>query len=343
MFLRISGIGKPRISYAPPNEGAGAGGSTEVGAPAGGDTSVVPSGSPADSGSVQSQAPGSTAPSEASAGDTSSGSDFDFIRDIFGDSSQQEPVSKEAAAQQPAPSATEAQPAQATAPAQPAQQQPPPAQLEATAATAQQAAPLQQPGEVPRFDPADPFTLARGLVEHEAAAIEHLANTVFRLEPAEVEAIESDFAGNMPKLLAKVALFGQHQLLTQLGNIVPLMMQRSSEQRKIHETNANKFYDAWPNIDRQKHGELVNQLGVRYRKMFPEATLDQMIQQLGPLVLTAIGAQPTTPAAAQPPKGNGARPPQPRGFVPAAPGAAVQIQQVPDDPFGYMGPQSAEG
>lgn len=345
MLLRQ--FGRPQIAFSPPDEvGAAAPASPSSGSV---DSSAAPS-SPA-SGAQESPAsrgpdvPSERAPdggtTEAGAGDTSDSS-FDFIRDIFGDTSgsQSDPgVALEGAA---APQQREPQQPPAAAPAAVV---PPVAPAEVgRPATEQPASPPQQ--GLPQYDPADPHSLARGLVEHQAAAIENLAKGVFRLEPAEIEALETDFAGNIPKLFAKAAVFSQQQFLAQLGNIVPQMIQRMQQQTQTHQRNANRFYEAWPGIDQTKHGEIVNQLGVRYRKMFPEATLDQMIEQLGPLVLTAIGAQPTTmtraPGATQPgpAKGNGVRSPSPAGFVPAAPGQVVQSSQIQENPYAFMGTQT---
>jgi len=340
-------FGRPQPLWSPPDEvGAAAPSpsppsSSDSGAGASSAPSVAPE-SPASRGpaSPPDRAPGSGS-TEADAGGTpgAGGDSFDFIRDIFGDTSGRsvDPgVALETAPQQSKqPKPPEAAPA---APVPPT----PPVEVAQKVAEQPAAPPVQQGGQTPQYDPADPHSLARGLVEHEAAALESLAK-VFALGPAEIEALETDFAGSMPKLLAKAALFSQTQFLAQLGNILPQMLQRQQQQTQKHQENASRFYQAWPGIDQTKHGEVVNQLGIRYRKMFPEATLDQMIEQLGPLVLTAIGAQPTTmqraPQASQPGpvRGNGVRAQSPAGFAPANPGQVVQSQQVQENPFQYMG------
>lgn len=361
--MLLERFGMPRPVFAPPGEG-GSTSSNASSTPSSGSSSTPSTPSSGGSVSTEPKSPASSSPSatpnrapsegapEAGAGDTpSSDGSFDFIRDIFGDGPPQDGATvavegatapqTPASAQQQPPSAAKAAEAPPAA-AQP-QQQAAPSVAEQPASSGQQ-----QPPQRPQYDPADPTSLALGLLEHQAAAIENLAQTTFKLDPKEIEALETDFTGNLPKLLAKVAVFNQQQFLTQLGNIIPQMLQRQQAQTQKHSANEARFYQAWPQIDKAKHGELVTQLGVRYRKMFPNATLDQMVAELGPLVLTAAGLPPTAmhradagqPQGSKP--GNGVRSPStpPAGFVPAAPGQVVQSQQIPENPFGYMGPQT---
>lgn len=192
----------------------------------------------------------------------------------------------------------------------------------------------------PHLDPGDPITLARALVEHEAAAIEHTAQSLFTLSNEEVEALETDVVGTIPKLLAKVAVKVQQQQLAQLSRIVPMMIERHARVTQRHTANEDKFYQAWPGLDRSKHGDVVRKYGAVYRAMNPQATLDKMIADLGPMVMMAAGVQPGQ--SVQPSRqGNGAVPPrplhQPSAFVPAAGGTSGMSGSTQQGVFDFLG------
>jgi len=168
-----------------------------------------------------------------------------------------------------------------------------------------------------------------------------LAQSVFKLEQKDLEGLETDIAATIPLLLSRVAVFAQQQALTQMGRLMPSMMMRFGEMVQKHSANERLFYEAWPSLSRAQHGQQITELGIRYRQMFPNATLDQMIDHLGPLALSQLGmplvARTRTgqhaPAVAV---GNGRAAP-PRGFVPAAPGGTARTVQPADDPWSWMG------
>jgi hypothetical protein len=301
-----------------------------------GNSGAAPSSSPATS------TPGSTPSPAPSTPSSSEGQSYNFMSEVFGDSGTPEPAKAEP---QPAPQpAPQEQPQPAPAPAPPAQAAPQeaPAQVPASSPPGAQPTTAVEPQ---KFDPADPISLARGLDENREAAIEHLATTVFKLEPKELEELEVDVAGTVPKLLAKAVVFAQTQFLTQLSRVVPLMIQRHGQVTERHQQNLGEFYAAWPSLDKVKHGQAVNEIAVRYRQMFPNATKEQMIEHIGPMILATVGLPITAMhrGAVAPGKPNGGQPrpgtPRAVGFVPAAPGTVAQTTTVPEDPWSFMGPE----
>jgi hypothetical protein len=164
------------------------------------------------------------------------------------------------------------------------------------------------------------------------------------LEPKELEELEVDVAGTVPKLLAKAVVFAQTQFLTQLSRVVPLMIQRQAKVTETHQKNLSEFYSAWPTLDAARHGPVVQELAVRFRQLFPGVSKEQMIEQLGPMVLANAGLPIVAmhKGAAQPRQNGGQqRPAQAKsvGFVPAAPGTVAQSTTVPEDPWSFMGPE----
>lgn len=248
--------------------------------------------------------------------------DFSSIFESGGDTTPapQEPVVA-------APTATPVPPV----PQPPVGAEPPKPAVESTAPVtpAAQAAPSPQDAsqtQGPHLDPADPVSVAGQLAENESAIIDHLAGSMFKLTNEEVEALETDVVGTVPKLLAKAYVKAQHTMLSQMGRMIPQMIQRHAAVVERNTKNEGKFFARWPDLKADVHGTLVRTYGATYRAMHPQATLDEMIEHLGPMVMMAAKVVPSTnpgqPVAAAPlasvlPNG---RPAQPAPFMPAVGG-----------------------
>lgn len=337
MSFRLAQFGfRFRLLDDPPGGSSGGTGTTST--PGSGTSSpTAPASSP--SGSPGSASPGASS-SSASDGAPST-PDFDFTS-IF-EAPSDTPLPPVVVPAQPGPPVDPLKVAPAAAPAAPAaaQSQPPAAQPAAAPPASGQQAPAQQPAAAssPLFDPADPISLARALSENESAAIEHVAQTMFQLSPEDIGALEADVAGTVPKLLAKVVVKTNQQMLAQLGRIVPIMIGRHQEMVQRHTLNEGQFYKAWTQLDPAKHGTLVRELGAQYRRMNPDASLEKMIQDLGPFVLMRAGL-PLTGAALTPQAQPAAQPSQPAAFVPAGPGAVGHQTAAEPGTYDFLGQRS---
>jgi hypothetical protein len=281
--------------------------------------------------------------------DTSGSSDTDFGF-MFGSDDLDADPGQPLAPPAPTPTPAPVQPQPPVPPGQttpPAQQAPavsaPAAGVEAPAAPAP-TAPTSAAAQAPQLDPYDPGALASALTQNEAVAIEHVASTMFKLTPEEIEALETNVVDTVPKLFAKAFVKSQQNLFEQLGRIVPQMIARQGEAAKRYEANEAKFYSAWPGLSKEKHGAKVLEFARTYRQMNPQATLEQMIATVGPMVMVAAGVQPG--AAPQVPPGHQAsalapvgRPShQPSPFTPAHSmgGPAGPMTQVQGHPAELM-------
>jgi len=370
--MNVSLVEKYRDAAAlAPEDGSGGGvtgssapsGSTGGSSPGGGTTSSPGPSPSSPAGSTSTATPSAPSPGPTPAGvtepqspgGTPEGTDFSDFNSIFEDPGERTPVpppvivpplpSIAAPAQVPqAPAAPGAQPLVPPAPAIPGVATAP----EGTAQPGQSGA--SSPGQL---DPANPLVLAEALATHEEAAIAHFAQQ-FSLSPQELELLETNVAEAIPRLLAKTAIRVQQTFLASMGRMVPQMIQRHQEVTRRHSTNEDKFYSAWPQIDRSQLGPTVNRLGALYRQANPNAPLDQMIQELGPFVMATarIPFQGGVPAAApggaaglvvQPAGGssNGHAPPRtpPQSpFVPAAgPGVSSAAPISEENPWGFLG------
>lgn len=178
----------------------------------------------------------------------------------------------------------------------------------------------------PPLDPYDPVALANALQEHEQAAVAELANTTFKLSQEDVEALETDTVGTIPKLLARAHVKAQHAILTQMGRLIPVLIQRQTAAIQRNEQSLDKFFARWPDLDKLQHRDVVMKHASEFRRLHPTATFDEMQETLGPIVMMAAKVTPKAQSAA--PKVNGASPPQQQPFVPAPPGTPVATPSV---------------
>lgn len=233
------------------------------------------------------------------------------------------------------PTPTPAQPAPAQ-PATPTTPTPEPT-TPATTATPAPTEPTSQtvdPGSQPSLDPFDPGALAAHLRQNQEQVIQHVADNLFKLSDKDVEELESNTVGAIPRLLARSFVAAQENLLTQMARIVPMMVQRQGEVTKRHTEAETEFYSRWPDLKKDQHGQQVMQYAAVYRQMHPQATRKEMIEAVGPMVMMAAKVVPgATPVAQVPGQPNGqaspmtsaGRPPQPAPFVPAGPSAGGGI------------------
>lgn len=199
--------------------------------------------------------------------------------------------------------------------------------------------PTPQAPQAAELDRYDPGMLSQHLASNEAQALEYVAENVFKLTPQEIEALETNVVETVPKLLAKVFVKSQQNVLMQLASMVPVMIQRQTVAMQRNSENADQFYKRWPMIDKTQHGDLVMKYGAVYRQMHPTANLSQMIEDLGPMIMMAARIAPPIPGqappgqaanpAAQRAAGNGRSPP-PSPFTPAIGAAPASAASAPE-------------
>lgn len=337
--------------------GASPGGSTSTSSPSSGDSGGSSTSTPAAGQSDTSsgtppasvtgtQTPPTSAPSPSSSTSAASppaSSGFDFSS-IFGELDGSAPAPATVPPTVPATAA----PAAPATPATPAQPAPPVAQQpNATAAqpTQQTTAPAQsdtagQP-PAPRFDPTDPLSVASGLGQMRNEAIAHIAKTMFPLTEKDIEGLETNAGEVIPQLLARVFVAAQETYLQQLSRMIPAAFQRLNEKQTAFKKNEEAFFKAWPQLNVQTHGELIQRVGKVWRQQNPTATLEQAVKEIGPMVAFMAGV-PLTASTQQPASpNNGVRhAPQP-AFQPATSGVASMTDGKGDQgtPFDFLGAQ----
>ena len=299
-------------------------------APGGGSTSTPsPSSAPSSIPSGTTPDPGSSQTSTPSDGADSS---FEFMfANEGGDSNPFEGLSSLGETK---PEPTIPQPIPAAAP-QPVSGTPAPVPPAQTTTPVQTEVTSQVPSGAPSLDSFDPGQLAQHLVQNQEQVVQYVADNLFKLSDKDVEALESDVVGTIPKLLARSFVAAQQNLLMQMARIIPSMIQRQGDVTKAHGEAVNEFYSRWPDIEKMKDQrvtvgdkqvpvrDLVLQYAVVYGQMHPGATRKDRIEAVGPMVMmaaniipgqTPVGSQTRSPMV---PTGTNGRPPQPTPFTPA--------------------------
>ncbi len=120
---------------------------------------------------------------------------------------------------------------------------------------------------------------------------------------------------------------------------------------QARESSQGKFYERWPQIDKSKHGSVVDRMAQTYRRENPQATLEQMVEELGPYIMMAAkipnqpgaapNGNPQAHPASSPMRPTGNRPPA-SPFVPAVGGAASPPQATEENPWMGFGAEHDE-
>lgn len=244
-----------------------------------------------------------------------------------------------------------------TAPTQPTGQQPvaPPAgQQPAQQQPAQTpvAAEGQPTGEGAAQRIYSPAELAQALGQNKSTMIEALAQQKFALSPEEIQSLEVDAVGVLPKIMARVYFEATVNGLQQIANMVPRMVEHVANTRIAESDSERAFFDAWPNIDARnaEQVKVVTQLSNSFRQMNPRASMEDAIKYVGQAATAFLGLQAPqrNSNGGQAPRGNNGGTPPRRTNPPFAPAGGGRAQPpagtptAPASPFAGMGMQFDE-
>jgi hypothetical protein len=310
-------------------DGDGGGGGSSPSAPsaaptASSDAGVTPSPDGGGGATPSSPSPDSGADDSANPWDALGQSDFDTV--------VVDPV-----APTPTPPATPPQ-----APVAPAQTTPP----QPTTPAAQQPVVPAEPttpqprGEAPAADlsPSDPAGIADAIEANRNDVTAHLAQSRFQLSPEEVQELETDVTVAVPKLLAKVYVESQISMQKFLAQAVPGMVKNYQTVTTANNAAETKFFEAHKALGldskNPQHKAAAARIASIYRQSNPSIPLDQLIQEVGPMVAAAVRAN-AAPVSPQTPPG------APRGGTPFRPavngGGGAPPTPVDENPWAGLG------
>jgi hypothetical protein len=306
--------------------GAGSAPSSSGGGDGGGGGSPAPS-SPASTdgggGSVGGAAPAAPEPSGLDWSALGTGDDLDFTPTI---PAEKPPLPTEPVVPPVVPPVLPPEP-------QPAQVPPAQEPTQPTTAT-----PVQGDGAAqPRLTASDPWRIAEGLEAHRAEVIPHLAASKFALTEPELAELDGSPEVAIPKLLAKVFLESQISMQKFLAQAVPGMVKKYNTVSSANEGAEKKFFDMHKALDSSnpQHRATAVRIATLYRQANPGIPLDQLISEVGPMVMATLRIAPGgAPQAA-------GQPAIPRGGTPFRPavngGGGAPIASEPANEWAGLG------
>lgn len=203
--------------------------------------------------------------------------------------------------------------------------------------------------------PAEPAKIGQQILANIEDLATHLATTPeFALSEADKEAIDTDVHTAIPKLMARTFLRAQASAFSQMERVVPAVIQRYMKVSAARDTSQGVFYQRWPMVNKASHGEVVDKIARTYRAENPNASLEKMVEDIGPYVLMAAKIAPNAappqqqqaatshPQSSPMARNGGGRAPPPSPFVPAVGGGGAQPSAADENPWDGYGAASDE-
>lgn len=198
-----------------------------------------------------------------------------------------------------------------------------PVTADVPAVTAPVTAPTEQPAETkPVPDPVVPVTTE---APKEPTAEEQEAQlAVFRgaleqqyaLSDEDAEAVLTDPKNTLPRLMANVHMQMMSQFAQMMQVVVPQILDVTTKQSQTKQSVNEQFAKRWPDIAADEAGKDLVVSAIRtVRAAHPTATLDQVIEKVGPVYYALSGKSPAAPAPAPAPAK--VAPPKARPHTPA--------------------------
>lgn len=308
-------------------------------APPAGDAASVPDSGAG--GGAPAAEPSSEPPAESGAADEGIDWGGVFGDDDAGETPPAEPPSSDTEAAPPVQDAAPAEPQvppQGT-PAEPTSQVPPeaPPAPEATVPpTPEQQPPAEPPQDVqPQPQEPTPEQVAQYQEQVQAARAEWVNNLTqqYALTEEQSTAVMTNPGEVLPQIMGEMHARMMEHTMQFLRESLPGFIDQSMNFRSTRDAGVESFFKEWPEL--REHEPLMWELGTMWRERNPEASTEEFIKQVGPIVWSAAGlsaqdlinrqtgseGQPPAVPAPQPPAGGYSPAPQQAGASPVAPPA----------------------
>jgi hypothetical protein len=204
-----------------------------------------------------------------------------------------------------------------------------------------QQAPSAQAAEPPSSSPAEPPDLVAAIDANRDALVGQLAQEVFALSKEDVDALETDVVGSLPRMQARVFLKAVQTTHNLIHQLVPQLIERHLNAVKTRDEVENAFYGKFSGLKKAEHHKDVIAFAQTLRQVNPAITQDELWSMVAASVQAKYGLAAAVAAQQAAAQTNGARPParppQQEPFVPARAGATVRVTPEPDSPFMGMG------
>lgn len=128
--------------------------------------------------------------------------------------------------------------------------------------------------------------------ENRKALEKQIAENVYNLTEDQVQRLDDGDASVIPEFGARVYMDAVTGSVAHMITYLPQMIQEVLAGRDAHQEWTDKFYTANPALDKAAHGAVVDRLGASYRGMYPQATPDEFIRDVGAQAMVALKVLP---------------------------------------------------
>jgi hypothetical protein len=232
------------------------------------------------------------------------------------------PPEGETPPEEPTPEGEEAPPAEPTPPVEePTPEAVPPAE-EPPAETP--TAPVPEPAPVLSAEQVQQqYQTWRGQQEAQLAA-HHYA-----IDEETAQRLNDEPGVAIPQLMARVHVDSMVSTLGYVANQLPAMIDQALARRETRSSDEERFYDRWPGLKFEEHGEAIGLIGNAYRQANPGATPEQFIRDVGAQTMVAFGlALGNTPIVQEPEPTPAQVPFTPANASPPSSGPAPQLSGI---------------
>lgn len=161
-----------------------------------------------------------------------------------------------------------------------------------------------------------PEELRANLDQYVNQAQELLAKQVYSMTDDDVAELEENPAEFFPKVAARLHMQVMQASVMNVARMLPMLMENINSAKTAATSHEEAFFQKWPSL--QGKNEVVTRIGQVYRQMYPQATAEQFINDVGAQATVALGLNSKAPEEQAAPK---AAPHKPAGAS-AAPRAA---------------------
>jgi len=185
-----------------------------------------------------------------------------------------------------------------------------------------------EPAALPAQPPQPtPEELNAQYTEWRSQVEQNLATQHYALSEEAQTALDEGDNSIIPQLMARVCMDAITGTLGYVSALLPGIIDNTMQQKTIQSAAEDQFYKTWPQLKDQQYSEVVMRAGQAYRQLYPQASTDDFIRDVGAQAMVALRLQPGGEVAAQP--AHEVVPFQP-SRAGAAPGAATA---PPTNPF----------
>lgn len=138
----------------------------------------------------------------------------------------------------------------------------------------------------------DPFGMqAELLAEQEQSYVQALAQQVYPITQEDMDGFLSGDGSKVSQALARVHVNAVGSVMKVVSQQLPVMLGHYIKMYSASQEREASFYQANTFLDKKVHGPLVADVARTYRRMYPQATDNQVDKAVGIMVAAAAGVQ----------------------------------------------------